>query len=164
MYFPGYCCPWKFIQIIDLIGGLPGSLNNEQANSALSHVSFKSEIQSIKDKKHFTAMFFSVWPKGKSSPEQRDIDKKIFNATEAANMNCMLRAADQSSQISHLLALSHYIFIYIMEILERQPSNNILPERPRDSCNVLKRGAHHNHNQSPDYLQLSALFITAGSQ
>lgn len=161
MYFPGYCCPWKFIQIIDLIGGLPGSLNNEQANSALSHVSFKSEIQSIKHKNHFTVMFFSVRSKGKSSPEQRD---KIFNAREVANMNCMVRAADQSFQISHLLALSHYIFICIMEILERQPSNNILPERLRDSYNVLKRGTHHNHNQSPDYLQLSALFITAGSQ
>lgn len=79
-------------------------------------------------------------------------------------MNRMLRAADQSFQISHLLALSHYIFIYIMEILERQPPNNILPERPRDSYNVLKRGTHHNHNQTPDYLKLSALFITADSQ
>ena len=92
------------------------------------------------------------------------IEEKILNGREVANMSCMVRAADQSSQISHVLALSHYIFIYIMEILERQPSNNILPEIPRGSRTVLKRGTHHNHNKSPRYLQLSALFITAGSQ
>lgn len=33
-------------------------LNNEQANSLISHMSLESEIQSIKDKKHSTEIFF----------------------------------------------------------------------------------------------------------
>lgn len=39
IYFPAYLCLRKHIQTVDLIGGLPGMLNNEQANSLISHES-----------------------------------------------------------------------------------------------------------------------------
>lgn len=45
--------PKRLVQIADLIGGLPDFLDNEQANSTLPHMSFKSEIQSIKRKDIF---------------------------------------------------------------------------------------------------------------
>lgn len=76
MYFPGSLCPEKFIQIADLIGCLPGSLDNEQANSTLSHMSLKSEIQSIKEKKHSTEMFWVFDQRKKSFTVNRDFEKK----------------------------------------------------------------------------------------
>ena len=78
MYFPGYLCPWKFIQIVDLIRGLPGSLNNEQANSALSHMSLKTEIQSVKGKKHSPEMFLVFDQREKFSKARRDWEKNYL--------------------------------------------------------------------------------------
>lgn len=46
-------------------------------NSAHSHVSLKSEIQSVEERKHSTEMFFLAFDqKGKSPLEQDDIEKK----------------------------------------------------------------------------------------
>lgn len=61
-------------------------LNNEQANSLISHMSVESEIQSIKDKKHSTEIFFLVFDqKGKEFWSKERLRKKS-NATEIANM------------------------------------------------------------------------------
>ena len=75
MYFSGYLCPEKFIQIAGLIGCLPGSLDNEQANSTLSHMSLKSEIQSIKEKKHSTEMLWVFDQRKKFFTVNRDFEK-----------------------------------------------------------------------------------------
>ena len=81
IYFPGYFWPYKFIQIADLIGGLPGFLDNEQANSTLSHMSLKSEIQSIKEKIYSTEMFFSAFDqKGKVLQSMERLRKKHLMA------------------------------------------------------------------------------------
>ena len=88
----------KFIQIADLIGGLPGFLVNEQANSTLSHMSLKSEVQSIKEKIYSTEMVFSAFgQKGKVLQSMERLRKKTLNGREVANMSCMVRAADLSS-------------------------------------------------------------------
>lgn len=64
---------------MDLIGGLPGRLENEQANSLISHVSLESEIQSIKDKKHSTEIFFLVFDqKGKELWSEKRLRKKAM--------------------------------------------------------------------------------------
>ena len=68
--------PWKFIQIADLTGCLPGSLDNEQANSTLSHMSLKSEIQSIKENKHSTEMFWVFDQRKKFFTVNRNFEKK----------------------------------------------------------------------------------------
>lgn len=79
IYFPGYFWPYKFIQIADLIGGLPGFL--DKANSTLSHVSLKSEIQSIKEKIYSTEMFFSAFDqKGKVLQSMERLRKKHLMA------------------------------------------------------------------------------------
>ena len=79
IYFPAYLCPWKHVQTVDLIRGLPGTLKNEQANSLISRVSLESEIQSIKDKKHSTEIFFLVFDqKGKELWSEKRLRKKAM--------------------------------------------------------------------------------------
>lgn len=54
-------------------------LNNEQANSLISHMSVESEIQSIKDKKHSTEIFFLVFDqKGKELWRKERLRKKAM--------------------------------------------------------------------------------------
>lgn len=54
-------------------------LNNEQANSLISHMSLESEIQSIKDKKHSTEIFFLVFDqKGKALWSKERLRKKAM--------------------------------------------------------------------------------------
>lgn len=81
----------------------------------------KSEIQFINDEKHSVEMFFLAFDqRGKVLQSQERMRKKKSNATEVGNMTTV-RVADLSLQISHLIALSHYMFIYKREILERRP-------------------------------------------
>lgn len=82
MSFHGYLCCCKFIQMVDLIERftlLPEE--RQQANSAHSLVRLKSEIESVKERKRSTAMFFLVFDqKRKNFLEQEDIEKtKILN-------------------------------------------------------------------------------------